>query len=83
MQRLLIALLLFAAAPAAAPASEALAALAEAVKRQPHLKNQAAEDPLFEKLRAGRFQKAGRLSGVVSLIVGFAERSGAGAIKGS
>lgn len=31
--------------------AEALAALAEAVKRQPYLKKQAAEDPLFEKLR--------------------------------
>ena len=32
-------------------AAEAIAALAESVKRQPHLKNQAADDPVFEKLR--------------------------------
>jgi uncharacterized Ntn-hydrolase superfamily protein len=32
-------------------AAEALTALAVAVKRQPHLKKQAADDPVFEKLR--------------------------------
>jgi uncharacterized Ntn-hydrolase superfamily protein len=32
-------------------AAEALAALAEAVTRQPYLKKQATEDPLFDKLR--------------------------------
>jgi len=32
-------------------AAEALAALADAVKRQPYLKKQAADDPLFDKLR--------------------------------
>ena len=32
-------------------AAEAIAALAEAVKRQPHLKKQAADDPVFEQLR--------------------------------